>query len=223
MAEETGRLKLQVWRRSSVSRYTSSTSENSVGMMSSYVSKGSSVSAATSVSSYDHKRKQLSLQLPITRGNGMSSSLHSLPEAVLCPATEPQETVRRTSVVKRGGVSMTILKRNSEESPESLSRSLTAIHEASCVSGSQPRLSCSRITRPSQTRLYPSRLSFESSPTTKQKLLSSLDVSCCDFSPHHTSTPDSPISRQQLAGSRQDIQGQEASTNSPSNAVRFVL
>ena len=217
---ETGRLQLQVRRPvpgSIMSRYTSSASGISSGMMS---RKESAVSAPLSTSSYGHRRKYFGNQLCIAKECGLSSSLHSLPEATLSAATEPQQSVRRTSVVK-SGISMTVLQRNSEESMDNMSGSLTALHEDSLVAG-QPRSLQSRIPKRSHTHPIPSRLS---SPSAGQNLLpSSLDMSFHALSPHHSPTSDSLVSRQQQAvGSAQDINGKLGIRNSTSNVVRFLI
>jgi ubiquitin len=221
MTGETDWLKMQVLRHPQPSlpmpRYTSSASGNSVStqMMSSHASKASSVSVGTSVSSCDQRRKRLWLQLPLTKENDLSLSIRSLPEADLCSNTGSQEGMRRKSVVKNGRISMTVLQRDSEDTLQSLSRSVSDIYEASRSSTRQPQFLSSRMPRRSLTYPSSSRGPFASSQITGQKLS---DMSFGALSPH---PPKSPLLRQQMK-SRQLIQSQQDSTDSTTAVVRTV-
>ena len=121
-----------------LSRHLSGASRTSMGALSQRkLSRGSSVSQSASFSAYYSGGKQCFRQYhEYDVGVHTSRSLHSLPEATSSSAMEPHAT-RRTSFCKNG---IMLTRLNRDNSPENLSRSLTAIHEPCCDSETYKQL-----------------------------------------------------------------------------------
>lgn len=219
----SGSLQLQVYRPlpgSLMSRCPSGASGVSTGSGQRKASKGS-----TSYSSYGYRQGKPDHRLSVEHEISLSSSLQSLPEATLALATEPHAATRRRSIT-RNGITLTTLKRNSEFG-EDLSKSLTALHEMSAVTGFQSRLSRMRGSRLSQTLPTTRSLQHVSSQikTRRKGMTCSPRMICSPTSPHTSSAPNSPIIRQgqvMTAGSEPEINGQMGIETSTSNTVRSV-
>ena len=141
LIRSSGIVQLQIGRPLSgsvLSRHLSGASRTSMGVLSQRkLLRGSSVSQSASFSAYYSGGKQCFRQYH-ERNVGIytSRSLHSLPESTSPSAMKPHAT-RQTSFCKNG---IMLTRLNRDNSPENLSRSLTAIHEPCCDSETYQQL-----------------------------------------------------------------------------------